>query len=100
MRIQKVRMILTENLLPEKAEFGTVFVCKDTQEIWFTARSGEVLNLSDVLEGKTAVVRQVGPAGPDGRASTVKGPKGDQGTAGRDGKNGADSTVPGPKGDA
>ncbi len=66
-RIQKVKWILTENLIPDKAEFGTVFVCKDTQQVWITARNGDVLNLSDMLEGKTAVVRQTGPQGPPGR---------------------------------
>ncbi len=98
-RVQKVKQIITENLLPEKAEFGTVFVCRDTQQVWFTARNGDVLNLSDLLEGKTASVRQVGPTGPKGGDSTVQGPKGDKGEPGRDGKDGRDSTVPGPKGE-
>ena len=48
-RVQKVKQILTENLLPEKAEFGTVFVCRDTQQVWFTARNGDVLNLHALL---------------------------------------------------
>ena len=98
-RKQKVRMILTENVLPDTAEFGTVFICKDTQQIWFAVLNGDVLNLSDLFEGKTATVRQVGPAGPRGAASNVMGPKGDKGEPGQDGKDGAASTVCGPKGE-
>lgn len=101
-RLQKVKQILSENLVPDRAEFGTVYVCKDTQQVWVTALSREVLNLSDLLEGKTATVRTPGPQGApgrdgvDGSNSTVPGPRGNVGEAGRDGK---DSTVPGPKGD-
>ena len=97
-RKQKVKMVLTENVLPEQAEFGTVFVCKDTQQVWITALNGDVLNLSDVLEGKTAAVRQVGPRGPKGEDSTVRGPQGERGYPGRDGKDGKDSVVAGPAG--
>ena len=67
MRQQKVKQILAEALIPDHAEFGTVFVCRDTQRVWITARSGEVLNLTDLLEGKSANVRTPGPAGPAGR---------------------------------
>lgn len=119
-RIQKVKQVITENAVPERADFGTVFVCKDTQQVWVTILSGEVLNLSDLLEGKTAGVRTPGPRGaqgepgndgrhgtpgkdshvpgPKGDPSTVPGPKGEQGNTGRDGKDGKDSVVPGPTG--
>ncbi len=79
MRVQKVKQTIAESLIPDHAEFGTVFVCRDTQNVWITARSGEVLNLTDLLEGKSANVRTPGPQGAPGR-------------------NGADSTVPGPPG--
>jgi hypothetical protein len=99
MRQQKVKQILAESLIPDQAEFGTVFVCKDTQRVWITARSGEVLNLTDLLEGKNANVRTPGPQGPpgkDGKDSTVPGPpgatgvgeKGGRGLPGRDGAPG------------
>lgn len=89
-RIQKLKQILTENLVPDRAEPGTVFLCKDTQNVWLAVRSGETLNLSDILDGTTASVRTPGPAGKKGERGVpgAQGEQGNQGVAGRDGVDG------------
>jgi len=99
-RIQKIKQVLTENLLPDTAPFGTVFVCKDTQTVWYASRSldgtdyGPVVNLTHVLESVPAFapVRH-GKDGVDG-ATGPKAEKGDAGLSGRDGAPG----VAGPPG--
>jgi hypothetical protein len=39
MRQSKIKMVLGETFVPEHAEPGTVFVCKDTQQTWITRSS-------------------------------------------------------------
>jgi hypothetical protein len=99
MRVQKVKQILTEHFVPETAPFGTVFVCKDTQQVWLAVRSGEVLNLSDLLDGKHVLASKPARNGRDGKDGlSIKGEPGRTGPAGRDGKDGLNSVVPGPIG--
>jgi hypothetical protein len=101
-RVQKFKKILTETLLPDKAPAGTVFWCSDSQTLWLATASEEILNLSDILEGKHVGVRQRGPAGPEGKASTVPGPKGERGErgpAGHDAVCNCRVGLQGPKGD-
>jgi hypothetical protein len=97
-RIQKVKQILTENLVPETAPFGTVFVCKDTQQVWIAVLSGEVLNLSDVLEGKNVLASKPAKHGRDGKDGVgTKGERGERGeasvTPGPAGRNGIDGSI-------
>jgi hypothetical protein len=113
----KIKHTLCEHLIPETAEFGTVWCARDTGAIWYATRSGVVVNLTDVLNGVVAHTpprhgkdgidgrdgakgdpgrAAVGIQGPPGRDAVgiqgppginVKGDKGDRGEA---------STVPGP----
>jgi hypothetical protein len=100
-RIEKVKQVLTENVIPDHAPAGTVFIAKDTQNVWLAVRSGEVLNLSDILDGKYAGVRTPARNGKDGKDGQSI--RGERGEPGRDGvcccKEGLDSTVPGPRGE-
>jgi len=89
-RVQRIKQILTENLVPDRAPFGTVFVCRDTQQVWIAVRSEEVLNLSDVLEGKNVLASKPAKHGRDGKDGvSIKGDRGERGEA---------STVAGPAG--
>jgi hypothetical protein len=96
-RIQKVKQILTENLVPETAPFGSVFVCRDSQQVWIAVRSEEVLNLSDLLDGKNVSASKPARDGRDGKDGSpgAKGERGERGSAG-------ESIVgpQGPKGDS
>src|SRR5216684_7981677 len=118
MRVQKVKQVLAESFVPETAPFGSVFICKDTQQVWIAALSGEVLNLSHVLEGKNVLASKPAKHGRDGKDGvSIKGDPGPagvgiQGIPGRDavgiqgppginvkgdkGEPGRDSVVPGP----
>jgi len=104
-RIQKVKQILTENLVPETAPFGSVFVCRDTQQVWIAVRSEEVLNLSDLLDGKNVIASKPaknGRDGIDGRdAKGERGQPGADGIDGRPGRDGRDAVgIAGPQGRA
>ena len=79
-RIQKVKQVLAEHFVPEHAPFGTVFVCRDTQQVWIAVRSEEVLNLSDLLEGKNVLASKPARHGRDGKDGVSI--KGDPGPAG------------------
>ena len=87
-RVQKFKNILTETLLPDKAPAGTVYWCSDSQTLWLATASEEVLNLSDILEGKHVGARQRGVKGEKGDPSTVAGPKGERGERGAAGHDG------------
>jgi hypothetical protein len=91
-RIQKIKQVLAESFIPDHADPGTVFIAKDTQRVWLAVRSGEVLNLSDVLDGTTATVRTPGPAGKQGEQGKP-GPQGDQGKQGLSGRDGIDGRI-------
>jgi hypothetical protein len=109
------------NRLPSKAEPGDVYYVTDQRTFFIGIADGSLINLADLLSAAVPHVRQVGPpgerglrgapgdsvigpAGRDGKDSTVPGPKGekgDRGSAGigKDGRDGKDSVVPGPKGE-
>jgi len=95
-RIQKIKQVLAESFIPDKADSGTVFIAKDTQRVWLAVRSGEVLCLSDILDGTTATVRTPGPAGRQGERG-VAGPQGEIGKTGPAGRDGVDGRT-GPHG--
>jgi hypothetical protein len=90
-RIQKVKQILTENLVPESAPCGTVFITNDTQQVWLSVRSEEVLNLSDLLDGKHVLASKPAKHGRDGKDGVgTKGERGERGADGKDGSPGKD----------
>lgn len=91
-RAQKIRQVLSEAFIPDHAEPGVVFIAKDTQRVWLAVRSGEVLCLSDLLDGTTATVRSPGPAGRQGERG-VAGPQGDVGRTGDAGRDGIDGRM-------
>jgi hypothetical protein len=88
-RIQKLKQVLAESFVPDKADPGTVFIAKDTQRVWLAVRSGEVLCLTDILDGTTATVRAPGPQGKQGEQGKP-GPQGEQGKIGPAGRDGVD----------
>lgn len=82
----KIRHTIAEHLIPEQGTYGDVWLARDTNSIWFTARNGVVFCLSDVLDG---VVAHTPPRhGRDGEPG-AKGDKGDSiiGPAGKDGQS-------------
>jgi hypothetical protein len=104
-RIQKVKQILTETLVPETAPFGSVFVCRDSQQVWIAVRSEEVLNLSDILDGKNVLASRPAKNGINGKDGiSVKGERGERGADGKDGRPGKDGRdavgIAGPQGRA
>jgi hypothetical protein len=89
-RPQKLKQVLAESFVPERAPCGTVFITKDTQQVWLAVRSEEVLNLSDILDGKNILASKPAKHGRDGRDGvSIKGDPGPavvgiQGPPGRD----------------
>jgi hypothetical protein len=83
-RPYRSKVILTQNLLPNVAEPGSVFVCKDTGEAWIAVRPhGHLMNLHDLLDGRVeGGIREPGPQGLPGR----------DGADGKDGRDGVDLT--------
>jgi hypothetical protein len=91
-RVHKIRQVIAESFIPDHAEPLTVFIAKDTQRVWLAVRSGEVLCLTDILDGATASVRTPGPAGRQGERG-VAGPQGEIGRTGPAGRDGVDGRI-------
>jgi len=103
-RRQKVRYTISEQFLPEKtnaAEFGTFFIAKAEQTVWFVCSDGSLVSLSELLKGNAVGVPRAGKDGIDGAqgskgergatgATGASGATGATGAAGRDGTNGRD----------
>ncbi len=86
----KIRTVLCEHLIPEQAVFGTIFLAKDTQNIWYATREGLVVSLSDILNN-APVVHTPPRHGADGKDGvSIKGERGERGANGSDGAAGRD----------
>jgi hypothetical protein len=73
--VSRLKVVLTENLLPNSAEPGTVFFTKDRDEAWMATVSGRLLCLHDLFSGSSdRIIR--GLDGKDG-ATGPQGPPGD-----------------------
>jgi len=101
---QKFQFVITENVLPEivgEDHAGEFWFAKDSKQVYFIARNGATINLSELLLNSLPVApARHGKDGVDG-APGVKGEKGSQGLAGRDGagKDGVNATgIQGPQG--
>jgi hypothetical protein len=89
----KLHYVLCESALPENVgadHFGEFYICKAESSVWFAAKNGAVVSISDFLLTATPVAPpRHGRDGVDA-APAVKGERGPVGI-GRDGRDGKDA---------